>query len=117
MIGSGLMKGEGRGSLARLARTRRRPAKRWKNTGGSRQRGKKQISVYPSPFFFLFLFYDRALIQPFVICGVLKQTFSPLLLQDEERFQLEGISINTPTHTGIHTHTLRQTQAGAGPQG
>lgn len=54
MIGSGLMKGRGEG-LARSSRSHKTQAGEALEKH-SRQRGKKQISVYPSPFFLSFFF-------------------------------------------------------------
>lgn len=57
-----------------------------------------------------FFFYDSALIQLFVILRSLETNIQPppFAAHDEERFQLEGISVNTPTHT--HTNTCKHRQ-------
>lgn len=109
MIGSGLMKGGG--YLAHPAHTR---DTEWLTVHLEKHRQKqtarKETNNCLSVLLYLFFFYNSALIQPFVILRSLETNIQPppFAAQDEERFQLEGISINTPTHT--HTNTCKHRQ-------
>lgn len=107
MIGYGLMKAGGGSAFSiHLIHTGRRQTK---------QAEHESWTVAECGGFLFFLRNDP-LMRPFVICGVSKpkQSTPSLTAQDEEKFQPEGLYINTPTHayrarTNTHAHTRTQT--------